>query len=509
MASPPPKPEPARLVRRKGRIRRWWSFHVPIALKLALAITVVVGGCIVLLASLVIQHQHQQLRTQIDDLGHSLAAQMARSAAEPLLAEDRLALGVLVSSLVADENVLGAVVLGPEGQVLAQAGLTPLGSGALAGSPDRVEAERLQGFQWAATDVDNTGQRKLVTFVSPVKIRDLVAGHVVITLNRTPWDRAVRDSIRNVVGASLAVLLLGTLLIIALARKVSQPIHELLHAGRALDAGTFDVRLPEFRNDELGHLMSFFNRFADDLKRKQAAESALARYLSPRLARELLDGGKSERLGGERVEASVIFADIVGFTGMAEGMSPEEVARLLNQYFGHIVRAAEANHGIIDKYIGDCAMVLFGVPQTDPEHRFHAVACALTMRRLIEQENRQREQDGLPPVRFSFGINSGEMLAGNMGAHERMEFTVIGDSVNLASRLASAAEANQVLISEDLYNRPEIRERVIASPHRSIRLRGISRMIRTYLVEDIKPPYREAFERRIEQLWWQSLRRTA
>src|SRR5690606_36658815 len=129
---------------------------------------------------------------------------------------------------------------------------------------------------------------------------------------------------------------------------------------------------------------------------------------------------------------------IVGFTGMAEGMNPEEVANLLNRYFAQIVIACEMNQGMVDKYIGDCAMLVFGVPQADPEHFFHVITCALAIQRLVTMENEQRETRGQAPVRFRLGLNSGSMLAGNMGAHERMEYTVVGDSVNLASRLGSA-----------------------------------------------------------------------
>jgi adenylate cyclase len=133
----------------------------------------------------------------------------------------------------------------------------------------------------------------------------------------------------------------------------------------------------------------------------------------------------------------------------------------------------------------------------------------LTILRLIAMENELRERQGQSPVRFRLGLNSGEMLAGNMGSHERMEYTVVGDAVNLASRLSAAAEGGQVVITEQVYRLPEVSGRFIAREHRSIRLRGIQQPVTTYVIEDIIPAYKEGFERQIQQLWWQGHRRTA
>jgi len=156
------------------------------------------------------------------------------------------------------------------------------------------------------------------------------------------------------------------------------------------------------------------------------------------------------KLGGQHVEASVLFADIVGFTQLSETLHPEQVNALLNEYFSIIAQAAHCYGGHIDKYMGDCAMLVFGVPEHDAKHSFHAAACAITIQELIKIVNRQRAEQGLAQVSFRVGINSGMMLAGNMGAAERMDYTVVGDAVNIASRLASVAGAGEVLISDEL-----------------------------------------------------------
>lgn len=502
-------PAPGAWARIKTVLQRLNPAHIPIVYKLSLTISVLMVACIGMLAGVIVQHQNQVLRGQIDQLGNTLAAQIAHSALDPLLTDDRLALGVLTTNLTAEGNVLGTAILSATGEVLAEAGLTPFHADApYAGERSGVDARNLRGLEWTHRPHPYAPPRTVVAYTSSARFQDVVAGYVVVTLSRSTLDQSMRSATQSIVFASILVVVIGAFITHLVSRRLSRPIHDLIDASRALEQGHYNFRFAERRNDEIGNLMSSFNRYAERMKEKNEVETALSRYLSPSVAREVLTGSHSIQLGGQRVEATVLFADIVGFTGMAEGMNPEEVANLLNRYFAHIVSACEMNQGMVDKYIGDCAMLVFGVPQADPEHCFHGITCALAVQRLVAMENEQRETRGQAPVRFRLGLNSGSMLAGNMGAHERMEYTVVGDSVNLASRLGSAAEAGQIVVTEQVYARPDVADRFVARKHRSIRLRGIQHPVTTYLIEDVATPYKEAFERQIQQLWWQGHRRT-
>jgi adenylate cyclase len=249
--------------------------------------------------------------------------------------------------------------------------------------------------------------------------------------------------------------------------------------------GELRFRFKERRDDELGQLMSAFNDMAEGMLEKSQVMDALSRYVSPGVAKEILANLNDIELSGKRIDGSVIFADIVGFTQIAEEIRPEEVVSILNRYFTLITRACELNNGMVDKYLGDGIMLVFGAPQPDENHRFNAISCALLMQRLVDHENMQREKQGLFPVKFRIGINSGTMLAGNMGSRERMEYTVVGDTVNLASRLCSISNSGQIVISRDMYLHPKVEERVIAGEYQSIRLRGIREPVSTYLVESL------------------------
>jgi adenylate cyclase len=144
--------------------------------------------------------------------------------------------------------------------------------------------------------------------------------------------------------------------------------------------------------------------------------------------------------------------------------------------------------------------VVFGVPEDDPHHAFHAIACAITIQRLASKLNATRPQEGKIPVRFRIGINSGEMLAGNMGSPERMQYTVVGDAVNLAARLYAFADSGQIVITEDLYKNAEVQQRVMAQRHASIRVRGREEPVTTYLVTGVEPSIQAKIDSRIERI---------
>lgn len=496
------------------RLRAWLVLitpgHIPIVYKIALSISVLMVVCIGFLALVIVQNQNRDMRDQVDALGNTLATQIARSALEPLLADDRLALGVLATSLTADDTLLGMVILSSRGEILAESGLTPFQADApLAGESTSSDIRQLRGLEWSLPNQHDPRTANLITYTREARFQDVVAGHVIVTLSRSGLDQSLRGATHTILFASLVVIIIGAILTVFLSRKLSKPIHDLMDANQALESGQHHIRFADRRNDEIGELMSSFNRYAAGIQHTTHMESTLSRYLSPSVARQIITNSTPVELGGQCVEATVLFADIVGFTRMTEGMQPEHVSKLLNRYFTHIARACEMHQGMIDKYMGDCAMLVFGVPQADPQHYVNGILCALTIQRLVTMENQTSAAHGHAPVHFRLGINSGQMLAGNLGAQERMEYTVVGESVNLASRLGAVATADQIIVTEQLYRRPEICERFIARAHKFINLRGIQHPVATYIIEGVMPAYKDSFDRQVQQLWWQGHRRSA
>jgi adenylate cyclase len=185
-------------------------------------------------------------------------------------------------------------------------------------------------------------------------------------------------------------------------------------------------------------------------RQKRQMKALFGRYVSPDVYAHLVANPDVARLGGQRREMSVLFSDIRGFTTAAEKLSPEEVVAQLNEYFSAMVEVLFRHQGTLDKFVGDMVMGLFGAPVTDPSHADHAVAAAVDMVGTLERLNTAWEARGMPRMEIGIGVNSGEMIAGNIGSSSIMSYTVIGDAVNLGARLESLNKdyGTRILISE-------------------------------------------------------------
>jgi adenylate cyclase len=187
---------------------------------------------------------------------------------------------------------------------------------------------------------------------------------------------------------------------------------------------------------------------ARKLEEEAASRVKLQRFLSPSLAEQVLSGHIELKPGGELRECTVLFSDIRGYTSIAERYEAQDVVAMLNEYFEILVDAVFKYEGTLDKYIGDSVMAVWGAPIHQPDAPIRAVRAALEMREALGRWNADRRAAGRVPILTGFGIDTGLVVAGNLGSSKTMEYTVIGDSVNLASRLTNLAAADQIIISE-------------------------------------------------------------
>jgi class 3 adenylate cyclase len=181
--------------------------------------------------------------------------------------------------------------------------------------------------------------------------------------------------------------------------------------------------------------------------------TSLSRYLSPDVVRQIGDGALKPNLGGDQVEGTVMFSDIVGFTAMSERLQPSEVLARLNRYFTQMLEAIFGWNGTVDKFGGDAIMAVWGAPVPSGEHAQLAVGGALEMQQRLFDLNCALEEQGEKPIGMAIGLNSGKFVAGNIGGAERIEWTVIGDNVNLAQRVEGQGFGGCVLCSEDTFGR--------------------------------------------------------
>lgn len=209
----------------------------------------------------------------------------------------------------------------------------------------------------------------------------------------------------------------------------------------------------------------------DDISDEKRLKSTMYRYMTQELAEQLLASGET-KMGGDRKEVSVLFSDIRGYTTLTENMEAEDVVQMLNDYFESMVEAVFKHKGTLDKYIGDAIMAVFGSPLPLEDHAWMAVQTAVEMRHRLLEFNHRRQESNHPQIRIGIGINSDSVISGNIGSSKRMEFTAIGDGVNLSSRLEGASKQYgcDIVISE--YTLAPCKDRIWYRELDRIRVKG-------------------------------------
>lgn len=310
---------------------------------------------------------------------------------------------------------------------------------------------------------------------APSRIYEAADGRAVVAavvpIAGTPWWVVVQQS-TDVVFASLATtrLVVWATVLLALlaawiaawfvARRLTAPVRALVAFTERLAARDFDAPLEIATRDELSTLGRALTDAAADLRRGEAqlaAEAAiradLGRYLPAELVDKVVDREQDMALGGRRMEITVMFADVVGFTPLSERLPPETVVHVLNELFSLATEIVFRHGGIVDKFIGDCIMAVWGAPDPRADHAARALAAAEEIVRWIEVGAAGwREVHGVD-LALAIGINSGEAVVGNVGSDRRMEYTAIGDTVNIAARLEGIARPMQILITEETRRR--------------------------------------------------------
>jgi class 3 adenylate cyclase len=252
-----------------------------------------------------------------------------------------------------------------------------------------------------------------------------------------PDPQAVLD---NLVVLEFFILGVGLLASVGMAffmtRGLTGPLQTLQAAMARVGQNDFTVSVPVTSNDELGYLAEGFNTMTAGLRQGEMLRTLLNLYVTPQVAREALEHGA--KLGGTLTECTVLFSDIRGFTSLAEQLPPTELIALLNKYMSAMVAVIVEHGGMVNKFGGDSILAVFGTPLNPAkDHAARAIRAASGMRRALAQFNQAQAGAGGPTLRIGIGIATGPVVAGNMGGQERIEYTVIGDTVNLASRLQS------------------------------------------------------------------------
>jgi len=301
-------------------------------------------------------------------------------------------------------------------------------------------------------------------------------------------QRVIDSILLNIHIAGLIGLLIAIFLLHNISRRITRPIIQLAKATEDIVEGRLDqiqLKLPPLkRNDEIAVLCHSFEEMVKGLQEKEKVKGVLNKVVSREIAQEILKG--SIHLGGEEKTVTVLFADIRDFTKLTQNMKPTDVIEQLNTCMTKISLIVDKNGGVIDKYVGDEAMALYGAPIFCDDAALKAIRSAVEMIGSIQEWNRERTSRGQVAIEIGIGIHTGTMLAGNMGAENRLNYTVIGSNVNLAARLCGAAKRMEILISKGTLDEPFVKETIIYEEMPPIALKGFDQPVQVFRVQGLK-----------------------
>ena len=248
------------------------------------------------------------------------------------------------------------------------------------------------------------------------------------------------------------LVLLGVFMSTLLARSLRRPLSRMRNAAVSISRGDFDVRIPVDTTDEIGDLAQSLNEMATSLAEKERIKDSFGRAVDPRVRDYLLSRG--DQMGGEQVEVTILFSDIRGFTKFSETRTPEEVVDWLNTYFERMAECVRRHGGIVNKYVGDAILAVFNAPLPIENHTIAALNSAKDMLSELEVLNTEFAGRGLSEIRIGIGIHTGLVVAGKIGSRDRQEYTVIGDTVNTASRIEGLCKKFHapLLVSESVFS---------------------------------------------------------
>ena len=443
-------------------------------LKLSLLITSLVVLAVGLVGLFLLRQQQQSLTTEMTKRGLTIASNLAASAKTPLVTNDELTLLVLVKDAMRDSDVAYVIVADPDGKVIAQS------------EPSVIEGPINRPADLAPLKDDlliqtyRTAGRRIIDFGVPLVFSQVPVGSLYLGFSQRAMDAALARARNEAAIITLAMVVIGIGGAIGLAALLSRRIDRLVQGTRAIGEGHFNVSLAVTSHDEIGVLTESFNQMARSLREKEMIKRAFTRYVAREVVEEILKDPERLVLHGARREVTVLFCDVRGFTRMSERLSADEVMLLLNDFYTLMIETTFKHDGTLDKFLGDAVMATFGAPIAHPDHSLRAVRTALAMQAGIVELNERRQKAGKEMIAVGVGVSAGEAVAGTVGTEDRMEYTVIGDSVNLAARLESNAKPGQILISQRTYE--AVRDEVRARSLGPVRVKGKEEVVEVYEV---------------------------
>jgi len=454
--------------------------RLSLKLKLSLVITGLLVATVLLVTAFLLRQEQRNLTVEMTKRGLAIATNLAASARNSILTSDEASLALLVKDAMKDPDVAYLIMVDHDGRIVAHQDLGLIGRPLvrLAGLAPLGDRLLVQSY----TDPE---QGPLIEFAVPLVFSKVRVGALYLGFSQRSIEQALARARNQALLISAAMVLVGIAGAVGLATLLARPIRRLVEGTRAIATGDYQVSLAVSSRDELGVLTDSFNRMARSLREKELIKRAFRGYVAREVADEILKDPEHLVLKGERRDVTVLFCDMRGFTTLAERLPPEEVVLLLNQFYTLMIDTTFKHGGSPEKFLGDGVMAIFGAPIAHGDHACQAVRAALAMRAGVAELSGKRVLEGKAPVTVGIGLSAGEVVAGTVGTEDKMEYTVVGDSVNLAARLESEAKPGQILISRRTYEK--VRGVVQARTLGILRIKGKEEPVEVYEVQGLVP----------------------
>jgi len=432
---------------------------MPLKFKIASFVVLLTVFVTAVAGVLITGRMESSLRREIEMRGEALAGNLAANVEDALSEGDDLYIARFTTGAMDNPGVVYATVVGGDGRIVGYRdavrddftpflgkpyelppGMEPLG--------DRTSfSQTYEAPEWGriydvAVPVMLAGQKRI--------------GVVHVGISREDVNRAVGRTRITIAAISAVAVLLGLVGSFVLTGFITRPIDRLMAGVREIQKGNgYATQLPVTTRDEVGHLTQAFNDMVKSLSEKELIKEAFSRYVSRQVAGLIVNDPEKylSTLKGQRKTVTVLFADIRGFTRIAEALAPEQVVAMLNVYLTYMTDVVFRHEGTLDKFLGDGLMAIFGAPVEQPNSTLNAVRAAVDMRERLRKFNLAREIGGEEPVLVGIGINYGDAIVGNIGSRERMDYSVVGDAVNIAQRIQTYTEGGQIILAEPAYRR--------------------------------------------------------
>ena len=380
-------------------------------------------------------------------------------------------------------GINSSFMINQEGDILVHGDMGLVLAGANVGNQGFIRS--MQESQESSIQTLYTGEEGTRYFGAFTKLN--IAGAAVVTIiEYNKVFEGIAATTRRNGYLTLMVLFISSLFIWFFSRRISGPLRQMAEAAVKIKEGDFGVTIRVKKSrDEIGLLTESFAAMGRGLAERERLKDAFGRFTNRELAERAMNGDLV--LGGETRHATIFFSDIRSFTAISEKLSPLEVVEFLNDYMTRMVRCVNNTGGVVDKFIGDAVMAVWGAPVSmgSPQaDALNAVRAALAMRRALMEYNQDRGA-GKPYIKIGCGLNTGDVVAGQIGSQERMEYTVIGDAVNLASRTEALNKplGTDILITENTWDL--VNKAVITEEMPPVRVKGKEKPIRLFAVVNL------------------------